>query len=364
MIGSAFIKGNEINLRFEWVVSGKIEKVECELGTPLLDFVWMQEEITDKLFDHLEKVYLMCRAGHEDFDSTLQTFMPYLKTALEKNLYLYLYVDAFVSSVLKSAVKPQEAFEDVREYLLDDSELIGIDTNSPEAFAIAIRMVLINDIKRRQKLLLEDLDVIYGENKEYKDCSSLQRMYLLILSGKNYLSGEFTTTLYPDYAFDENADETEIKSAIVRNKVDVVEMVNIDTLSDLIRFELFNTIKNKLTIKRCGYCGGYFIPRGRTDMEYCNRIILGEKKRCNEIGAFRKRATLVKTDPVFIAYIAAVKRMSKRKNATNGLSEKKYQDWSWQAVDKRDKCIDGEISLEEFKNWLDETSRINNKRKQ
>ena len=71
---------------------------------------------------------------------------------------------------------------------------------------------------------------------------SLQRMYLLILGGKNYLSGEFTTTLYPDYAFDENADEMKIKSAIVRNNVDVVEMVNIDTLSDLIRFELFNTI--------------------------------------------------------------------------------------------------------------------------
>ena len=113
---------------------------------------------------------------------------PYLKTALEKNLYLYLYVDAFVSSVLKSAVKPQEAIEDVRKYLLNDSELIGIDTNSPEAFAIAIRMVFVNDIKRRQKLLLEDLDVICGENKEYKDCSSLQRMYLLILSGKNYHS--------------------------------------------------------------------------------------------------------------------------------------------------------------------------------
>jgi len=279
MIGSAFIKRNEINLRFEWANSGKIEKVEYELGTPLLDFVWIQEAMTNKLFDNLEKVYLICREGHEDFDSTLQTFMPYLKVALEKNLYLYLYVDAYVSSVLKGSVKPQKAIEDTREYLLDVSELIGIDTNSPEAFAAAIKMVLVNDIKRRQKLLREDLAVISNENKEYTDCSPLQRMYLLILGGKNYLSGEFTTTLYPDYAFDETADETEIKSAIVKNKVDVVEMVNIDTLGDLIRFELFNTIKNKLTIKRCGYCGGYFIPRGRTDMEYCNRIILGEKKR-------------------------------------------------------------------------------------
>ena len=99
-------------------------------------------------------------------------------------------------------------------------------------------------------------------------------------------------------------------------------------------------------------------------LEYCNRIIPGEKKRCNEIGAFRKRATLVKTDPVYIVYIAAVKHMSKRKNATSGLSEKKYQDWAWQAIDMRDRCLNGEISLEEFQNWLDETSRINNKRKQ
>ena len=278
---------------------------------------------------------------------------------------MYMYPGhCYVSSVLKGAVKPQKAIEDAREYLLDDSELIGIDTNSPEAFAVAIKMVLVNDIKRRQKLLIEDLDVISGENKEYTDCSPLQRMYLLILGGKNYLSGEFTTILCPDYAFDKNASETEIKTAITKNNVDVVEMVNINTLSDLIHFELFNTIKNKLTIKRCSYCGGYFIPRGRADMEYCNRIIPGEKKRCNEIGAFRKRATLVKTDPVYLAHTAAVKRMSKRKNSPGGLTEKKYQDWAWQATNMRDKCLNGEITLEEFQVWLDETSRINNKRKQ
>ena len=84
----------------------------------------------------------------------------------------------------------------------------------------------------------------------------------------------------------------------------------------------------------------------------------------NEIGAFRKRATLVKTNPVYITYIAAVKRMSKRKKAPGGLSEKKYQEWSWKAVDMRDECIDGEITLREFQAWLNETSRINNKRKQ
>ena len=90
-------------------MSAVVENVEYELGTPLLDFVWMQEDMTDELFDYLEKVYLMCRVGHEDFDSTLQTFMPYLKTTLEKNLYLYLYVDAFVSSVLKGAVNPKKS---------------------------------------------------------------------------------------------------------------------------------------------------------------------------------------------------------------------------------------------------------------
>ena len=151
------------------------------------------------------------------------------------------------------------------------------------------------------------------------------------MAGKNYLSGEFNTTLLPDFAFEEEANFEAMKKAIETQNIDIVEMTNIDTLNDLIRFELFHTIKDKLVIKKCKFCGRYFIPRGRSDMEYCNRIKFGETKRCNEIGAFRNRAKLINKETAHRLYVEALKRMSKR-SKTGGISDDEYRDWGSQAI--------------------------------
>ena len=283
------------------------------------------------------------------------------KLTLEKNLYLYFYQSAFIAAMITGMFNQEKAMEILREHLLDDSELINIRSNDWKGFAVGACSVLTVDMKHRKQLLREDLDVISGENKEYKEYSPLQRMYLLILVGKNYLSGEFNTKLLPDFAFEEEVNVNAMKKAIETQNIDIVEMTTIDTLNDLIRFELFHTIKDKLTIKKCGFCGGYFIPRGRSDIEYCNRIKFGENKRCYEIGAFRKRAEFVKDKPAHKLYIAALKRMSKRRN-TGGISEDEYRAWSMPAIEMRDKCLSGEITKKEFEDWLDENSRMHRKK--
>lgn len=362
MIGSAFIKNCELNLRFEWLaISGKLAKVEYELGTPLLDFVWMEDEMIDKAFQMVLKAFLSSYKSFPKFDDLLEYMDRYVRVTLEKNLYLYFYQSAFIGAMITGLFDQEKAMGLLEEYLLGDSEIANVQSNDFNGFAVGICSVLTADMKHRKKLLLDDLEAISGENKEYSSYSPMQRMYLLILSGKNYLSGEFTTTLLPDFAFEEETDFKSVKKAIETKNIDIVEMSNIDTLSDLIRFELFHAIKDKLMIRKCGFCGGYFIPRGRSDMEYCNRIKFGEIKRCNEIGAFRKREKLIKAKPAHQLYIAALKRMSKRRN-TGGISKDEYQSWSHPAIEMRDKCLNREITLKEFEDWLDKSSRLYSKK--
>jgi hypothetical protein len=361
MIGSAFVKGGQLNLRFEWfAISGKLEKAEYALGAPLLDFIWMEDEMVDKVFQMVMMAFLSSHKGDSNIEDTLEYMNLFVERTLEKNLYLYFYQSAFVAAMITGATSQKKAVAILKEYLLDDCDLVNLRASDSTVFSGGICAVLTADVKRRKRLLLEDLNALSGENEIYSALSPMQRMYLLISSGKNYLSGEFTTTLLPDFAFEEDAGIAAIKKAIETEKVDIVEMTNIDTLNDLIRFELFHTIKENLTIKKCGFCGGYFIPRGRSDIEYCNRIKFGEKKRCSEIGAFRKRENLLKDEPVHKKHNAAVKRMNKRKH-TGWISDDEYSAWSKQAIKMRDECLGGKISVEAFEEWLDKTSRVGKK---
>jgi len=357
MIGSAYIKNGEINLRFEWVVSAQgedkqIEAVSYEMGTVLLDFMWLSPELTLDIFENLKRLFLTCRANHEDYDSMINAFQPYLQLTLKSNLYLFFYVKAYIEFLMHGSIYMDQALQEIKSYLLDDFEVESVDFSDIGILAHWSEFILLDDIKMRQKLLIEDLDAISGETPAFAECSPLQRLYLLEISGKNYLSGTFKTMLSPDFAFDESDDMDAIKSSLMSNKVDIVEMVNIDTFSDLIRFDIYNIVKSGLHFKRCRYCGEYFIPRGRTDIEYCNRIKKGEKKRCSEIGAFRVRNVKLKEDPIHKAYIQAYHRMDSRKRQ-GSLSQEKFQDWNWQALDRRDKCLAGEINMEEYQEWLD-----------
>lgn len=84
MIGSAFIRGEEIHLRFECMVTGRIEKAEYSLGPPLMDFIWLPPEVSVGLFEQLQKLYLLCVKNGEDYDQTIRSFQPSVLKALKK----------------------------------------------------------------------------------------------------------------------------------------------------------------------------------------------------------------------------------------------------------------------------------------
>jgi hypothetical protein len=96
-----------------------------------------------------------------------------------------------------------------------------------------------------------------------------------------YTNTDFKARFVPNRIIPKNIDA---KDFVIQNDVEIVEMYAIDSIDNLIKFELLKMISSGVNIKKCKYCGHYFIPKGRTDTEYCNRVYVGETKTCNEIG--------------------------------------------------------------------------------
>ena len=118
-----------------------------------------------------------------------------------------------------------------------------------------------------------------------------------------------------------------IKSTLFENKVDVVEMVDIETLNDLLRFELYHTLKRDLPIRKCKYCNEFFIARGRVDIEYCDRKKPGETKPCSIIGASRNYWDGKMDDPIYVAFQKAYKRNHSRQRVGK-MTQNEFYEWS------------------------------------
>ncbi len=99
-----------------------------------------------------------------------------------------------------------------------------------------------------------------------------------------------------------------------------------------------------------------FIPVGRVDSLYCNRIMPGWTKPCNKIGANLAAKKKVNSNPALKIYRQAYQRMNKRMEQ-GYLEREAYDSWVTEAAEKRDQCLAGELSYKEFADWIDATSR-------
>ncbi|MEG2059691.1 MAG: DUF6076 domain-containing protein, partial [Lachnospiraceae bacterium] len=168
-----------------------------------------------------------------------------------------------------------------------------------------------------------------------------------------YTAVTFSSQFVPVSHMVNKADNIEELKAILQdNTIDVVQMYVINDLDDLIRFELLNIITHELVLKKCKYCSHYFVPYGRSDMEYCPRVYIGENKPCDRIGAMKLYQAEKGKDEIYVAFQKAYRRMNS-KARTKRISQSEFYDWSEQARKKRDDCHQGIITLGEFRIWLD-----------
>ena len=111
-------------------------------------------------------------------------------------------------------------------------------------------------------------------------------------------------------------------------------------------------IRENLRYRKCKFCGRYFGVVRNYKSEYCDRLIDGSTKTCKDSGALRLYEKRKLENPAVKEY----KRSYKAHNARiryGLMTREEFQAWSKEARQNRDRCVAGELSLEEFVAWLD-----------
>ncbi|MEG1478076.1 MAG: DUF6076 domain-containing protein [Clostridiales bacterium] len=121
---------------------------------------------------------------------------------------------------------------------------------------------------------------------------------------------------------------------------------------DLIYFEIPQINKEKICIRKCKYCGKYFILTHNRAVS-CTRIVEGTGKTCRELGSNKLHTKQAQQQPELKLYYREYKRRYNYCLSRN-LSKEPFFIWAKEARLMRKKCIDGKISLDEFSAWLKE----------
>ena len=354
-IAKAHIKDSEIYFYFNLP---SFAKITCRnpLGKDLVNFIWFDRENIKNIFNLIYHRYLLCKHYKIATDSIWDDLVEYMRPFATKNTYLTAYIASAIDFLMRDSIDDEDIltickllncdFEDkndlIETYTTDDLKGIMLG-KLPEAISV------------QQDYLEADLELLANKESSLFECTPAQRLVILGNMGSlklDYLSTGFSLSI--DCVDDlRGLSGEKLCNHISENNTEFIEMYELPEIIDMLRFELVQTVLYQRPFKRCKYCRKLFIPSGRSDSEYCTRIAPNEEKPCSEIGAYRVRDADVRNNDVKKAYKKAYDRMYSRKR--NGLIDDEFNDWSWQAIERRDKCLAGEITLAEYEAWLDKT---------
>ena len=128
-------------------------------------------------------------------------------------------------------------------------------------------------------------------------------------------------------------------------------------LRDMLYLEFSKILEAGLEFQKCKRCGKYFIVKGNYHGACCDRIAEGEHRTCQQLAAQETYLGKLKSNdgknPLSI-YQKYYKRYFARIQA-GSLKREKFKLWQYEAVQKRDACLKGELLLEELENWLEDS---------
>ena len=123
---------------------------------------------------------------------------------------------------------------------------------------------------------------------------------------------------------------------------------------DIIDYFVREFVKQEQPVRICKNCNRYFALSGRSDAEYCNRPIDDKGRTCRDVGAIKAWTEKRKDDDVFKVYRREYKKRFGWIKAGK-IEQEEFYAWSEKAREEKAKCDAGEISLQEFMDWLKES---------
>ena len=365
MIASVYIKDGNIHFYNEYMNYSGIGGIAYELGRPLLDFVCYEpEQFNDgfnKIAEAFNNEFAHMGAKDPDFLSEIKMIMD---NSQQKGVYLFFYFQMLMDFICTFIDSPRKAVMQLAEKIPaaenklrwamgiewpDTSPLfaegaIYVDKEKQLFRAVKDAVAVMYDhLCGFQKFFIHEIEVLLHYRKEIEVPAGRSIDYIDILDEYHDIHG------YESYYL-EKPFKT-FYGRVADGKVE--QLYDIDSIKDLFRFEFIKMIEHGIFIKKCKNCERFFIPQRRVDAEYCNRVFSDTQRRCNEIGAMLRYEKKVSENPVWEAYKKAYRRLNSRTRAKK-MTLGEFMAWSDEAAKKRDECLVGTLSFDEFVAWLEQ----------
>nr|WP_317358033.1 DUF6076 domain-containing protein [uncultured Tyzzerella sp.] len=348
MLGKAYIKNNEIYVIFDNNNIGERTGMIYPLGYHTTHFTILN---TDKLKQEYIKLIDYTLSLKDDNNTYLKNLSKIIDDFDLYSPYLHHYTQMLINIIVDEIQYFAKSNAHIKTYhLLNMSAYVYNNTSELRQGILNILDEMIEEIENIKNNLISEIQFL---TKDFENLSPMEKLYLIDydrkLVGKSpyYTEKYFTSNFEPSKIYIKKCkNKDELINQFNSKNVEIVEMFILNDSHDLIRFELIQMVKNNIKINKCKLCGNYFIPLGRTDTLYCDRIFTGGKS-CKQLGARIKYKEKSKLNPIHIQYEKAYRRIySKQRRKV--ITKEEFFIWSEKAKNLRDKCINNEISFDEF----------------
>ena len=348
------------------------------LGELLIDFITLDddgllslyEEDRQELLDHLGNI------DASDFDWDRYAYMPneYVRNYLKQN---NISLDAFAKKVEISQLLWRH--EGIHPYFqLIDLYTSILPADNETLLKETLNLKLLKE--KATEIVRFCLDI---ETEKLGKLTAIQRYFYYYSSGRGRIPQNFKSRIitlpnriplndYPVFykplpiGFDvsmvwELTSLSDLKTPqditdgtieyLQKRDIQIYKAYEINSFADIIYLELFYMILNNVSIKRCEWCGKYFVLKGDYVNKYCSRLPFGKQQPCRQLGSSRDFQKRVKKSEANVQYMRAYKRMHSRIKY-GMLTKEGFKKWNMEAVGKTQLCEAGELSMEEFKKWM------------
>ena len=173
----------------------------------------------------------------------------------------------------------------------------------------------------------------------------------------SFISIQWTNTLDFDQVREINKENVQTTKEMLEHIQDGQKGVNflgyyqIESLEEMLLFELSEMLKHGYTAKRCRACGKYFIQMDNRKKLYCDRIDKNGHT-CRQRGSKQAYLKQVGGDPYLKKYKCMYERIYSRcyRAYEKALEEYRldFKEWSRAAAPVRQEYLDGKIPGEEM----------------
>lgn len=125
------------------------------------------------------------------------------------------------------------------------------------------------------------------------------------------------------------------------------------SLLSMLQLEFSKLIESGLHLRKCNYCGKYFIVKGNYNGKNCDRIT-ENNMTCQQLAAAKKHKEKTATAIPWKIYNKYYKRYFARNNVGT-ITDEAFKAWQRNATVMRDECLDGKTTEEDFLMWAHES---------